>query len=427
MSALNHDAPLNIAVVGSGIAGLTAAHLLAQKHRVTLLEKNNRLGGHTNTIVIEDGPDAGTAIDTGFIVFNDQTYPLFQRLLERLGVPSQPSEMSFGFCSEVTGLQYAGTGLRGLFADRSNALNPRFLGLLAEIARFCRVSRRDLRDGLLRDRTVGAYLSWRGFSANVARNYIVPMAAAIWSATQRSIRDFPAESLIRFWENHGLLSLQNRPNWMTVSGGSHTYIHALKERLKDAVHVGAAIAHVRREHSAVVLNMADGREERYDAVVLAAHADESLRLLADPSQDERQLLGAWTYQENRTLLHTDPQVMPSNPRAWASWNYVESKSLTDDDPVSVTYHMNRLQRLRTRNAYFVTLNNSAAVRRSHVLREIIYTHPVYSFAALASQADLPRLNGSRRTFFCGSYFGYGFHEDAVRSAVDVARMLGTDL
>jgi predicted NAD/FAD-binding protein len=423
----SHEESLRVVVVGSGVAGLTAAYLLQQKHRVTLLEKNTYAGGHSNTVVLPDGPDAGTAIDTGFIVCNDQTYPLFLRLLARLGCPTQPSEMSFGFHSEVTGLQYAGTGWRGLFASPRNAVNPRYLAMLAEIIRFSSRARADLAAGLLRGRTIGDYLAWRGFSEHVTRSYIVPMAAAIWSATQRSIRDFPAEALIRFWANHGLLSLRNRPNWMTVAGGSHRYVKTLLSQLQMPCRLGAAIAHIRREHNGAVLTMRDGTEERYDAVVLAAHADEALRLLADPSEAERRLLGAWSYQENRTLLHTDESVMPSNRHAWASWNHVQRRGGSDDDPVAVSYHMNRLQNLSAQRSYFVTLNNGHSVRREHVLREILYTHPVYTFEAMATQDALPQLNGVRRTFFCGSYFGYGFHEDAVRSAVEVARRLGTDL
>ena len=427
MTTPNPTPRKSIAVIGSGVAGLTAAYLLDARHEVTLFERNDYAGGHTNTVDVSSGPDRGLAIDTGFIVLNDRTYPLFRRLLARLGVPTQDSDMSFAFASEVTGLQYAGTDLGGLFAQRWNLSNPRFPQLLHGITRFCQTARADLYSGRLSGRTVGDYLKWRKIPARTVSNYIVPMAGAIWSASAAGIRDFPAETLVRFWDNHGLLSLKNRPQWMTVQGGSQAYVKQMRATWKVRLHLNTDLEHVRRQASGVVLRHRDGREQSFDTVVLAAHADESLRLLADPSADEQRLLGPWRYQPNHTVLHTDRRVMPSNRRAWASWNYVERPQTAATTPVAVTYHMNRLQQLRAGQDYFVTLNGADYIARDKILREFTYHHPEFSFASLSTQRELPSLNGVRNTYFCGSYFGYGFHEDAVAAGVAVADALGAPL
>ncbi len=417
----------SIAVIGSGVAGLTAAYLLDGRYDVTLFERNDYPGGHTHTIELEAGPDRGLGIDTGFIVCNNKTYPLFLRLLARLGVPTQDSDMSFAFASPATGLQYSGTGWNGIFAQRRNLLNPRFHHLLYHIVRFCKVARADLAGGLIARRTVGEYLAWRKVPEYAVRHYIAPMAGAIWSASASGIRDFPAEALIRFWNHHGLLALEDRPQWMTVSGGSHAYVKKMIANWKVRLHLKTELEHVRRTATGVTLRHRDGREQAFDAVVLAAHADESLRLLADPSADEQRLLGPWSYQPNRTVLHTDARVMPSNRRAWASWNYVEQPGADTRSPVAVTYHMNRLQNLQARQDYFVTLNDNGRIDPGRILRELIYQHPTFTFATMDTQRELPRLNGMRHTYFCGSYFSYGFHEDAVRSAVAVAESLGATL
>ncbi len=417
----------SIAVIGSGVAGLTAAYLLDKHYDVTLFERNDYAGGHTHTIELESGPDRGLGVDTGFIVLNNHTYPLFRQLLARLGVATQNSDMSFAFASEISGLQYAGTDLSGLFAQRWNVVNPRFLALLRGIIRFCKIAQADLHSGQLTGRTVGNYLAWRNVSPQTIRCYIVPMAGAIWSASAAGIRDFPAEALIRFWENHGLLSLKNRPQWMTVQGGSHAYVKRMRETWNVRLELNTQLDHVRREANGVTLRHRDGREQTFAIAVLAAHADESLRLLADPTPDEQRLLSPWSYQPNRTVLHTDERALPSNRRAWASWNYVERPHADEKSPVAVTYHMNRLQNLRARQDYFVTLNDTQFIRAERILREFTYDHPVYTFASLATQRELPGLNGVQNTFFCGSYFGYGFHEDAVRSGVEVARARGATL
>ncbi|HMP76648.1 MAG TPA: FAD-dependent oxidoreductase [Kiritimatiellia bacterium] len=418
---------LRIAVLGGGVAGLTAALLLQERHRVTLYERNDYIGGHTNTIAIPDGPDAGTPVDTGFIVLNNKTYPLFNRLLRRLDCPVRDSDMSFGYHDEESGLQYAGTGFGGLFAQPLNALKPSYWRFLKEITRFCTTARADLAAGRLAGLTVGEYLAQCGFSPFTRRAYILPMAGAIWSSSMRDIEAFPAEMMIRFWENHGLLSLEDRPQWMTVAGGSQSYVRRAIARMEGSLHVRAPVRSVRREGGAVRVEAEGHPTAAFDAVVLAAHADESLRMLADPSADEQRLLGAWNYQRNFTVLHTDESLMPPNRRAWASWNYRRTAGAGMDGPVPVTYHMNRLQGLHTQRQYFVTLNSPRAPRPETVIREIDYTHPLFSFASMRTQAELPALNGVNRTFFCGSYFGYGFHEDAVRSGVEVAKQFGIAL
>jgi uncharacterized protein len=418
---------LNIAVIGSGAAGLTAAWLLRQKHAVTLFEKSDRVGGHTNTVVIESGPDAGTPVDTGFIVFNDRNYPTLTRLFARLGCGARFSDMSFGFFSERTGLSYCASNLNGLFAQRTNLLRPSYWRMWAEVFRFWRVARESLAADPLGGKTMGQFLAEHRIGRAAVEQFILPMGAAIWSAPHAGMLEFPAESMLRFWANHGLLSANDHPRWQTVIGGSHSYVKLMRKDLRDAIVTCAQIEGVRRDERGAVVRMNDGREVSFDRVVIAVHADQALRLLADPSADEQRLLGAWTYSGNHTVLHTDTSFMPANRRAWASWNYVEEKAAAADRPVPVTYWMNRLQGLRASRDYLVTLNPSRPIAEGCVLREFTYEHPQFTAAAVASQRELPDLNGRRSTFFCGSYFGHGFHEDAVKSGANVAQAFGVEL
>ena len=404
-----------IAVIGGGVAGIVAAHLLQNDHQVTLFEQHDYLGGHTHTVTIEEGPDAGTGVDTGFIVFNEATYPLFIAFLDQLGVASRATEMSFGFHCRETGFTYAGNNLNGVFSQRANLVSPRFWRFLLEIGRFCRQAEADLA-GDADLGTLAYYLARHRFQPFMADHYLAPMAAAIWSTPAGRVTAFPARSFLRFFKNHGLLDLRHRPRWRTVSGGSHSYVRAFRDRFRGAIRLDSPVQQVRRADDGVELAFADRSAERFDAVVVAAHADQALRLLADPSADESRLLGAWRYELNTTVLHTDTSVLPPVERARACWNFRRERGDQGERPVYVTYSMNLLQGLATRRHYLVTLNRPGGYDEGQVLARMDYHHPLYTDASMATQAALPSLNGVRRTWFCGSYFGYGFHEDAVRSA-----------
>jgi predicted NAD/FAD-binding protein len=418
---------LRIAVVGGGVAGITAAHLLQRRHDVTLFERNDYVGGHTHTIAVPDGPDAGTPVDTGFIVLNDRTYPTFHRLLAGLGVGVRPAEMSFSLHDERRRFFYAGNALNGLFAQRRNAVRPSFLRMLRDILRFSRDGLRTLERGSDAGLPLRDYLAQRAYGPELARDYLVPMSAAIWSTSPAEVLDFPAGSLLRFFKNHGLLSLRDRPQWQTVVGGSHAYVRAFLARFAGRVHTASPVGALRRTPAGVVLRTTGGQELDFDRAVIAAHADEALALLADPSEEERRLLGAWRYLENRTVLHADPAVLPPRRRAWASWNFVREAGSSDAAPVSVSYWMNLLQGLEAHQEYCVSLNRRSAVREERVIARLVYHHPAYTEASLATQASLPALNGPRATYFCGSYFGHGFHEDAVRAGAAVGRAFGLEL
>ncbi len=415
---------LDVAVIGGGVSGITAAYLLQQRHRVSLYERNDYLGGHTHTVVIPEGPDAGAPVDTGFIVLNDRTYPLFNRLLERLEIEIRPSDMSFSYHSLRSGYQYASRGLNALFAQRANLVNPAHLYMLTEILRFNRAARAGLKAGSIGDVTLGGFLRRMHMSPSFRTRYIVPMAAAIWSSPDDDIMDFPMATFARFFHNHGLLSVRDQPQWYYVRGGSHSYVNAFREGFEGQIHTRRPIRGLKRSDTGVEVRLADGSRQRHDVAVVATHADEALALLEDPSAEEKRLLGAWRYSENQVVLHTDVSWMPPQKRAWASWNYRRASVADDHAPIVLTYHMNRLQRLRTQRQYFVTLNPPAPIDPRATVDTFIYHHPMYTFGSMATQAELPRLNGDRRTYYCGSYWGYGFHEDAVRAAVSVAAALG---
>lgn len=421
--------PPAIAVVGGGVAGLTAAWLLQKVAKVHLYERNDYIGGHTRTATIEEGPDAGTPVDMGFIVMNHRNYPLLTRLLSRLRVDLGDSDMSFGYRCEGSGYEYAGTSLRGLFAQPANLLRPTHWGMLRDIMRFNEDARRQLREGALRNETLGEFLKRGGYGHAFAQHYLLAMGAAIWSSPSSRMLDFPARAFLRFFNNHGLLTPSRRLQWRYVRGGSQTYVREMLRTFLGEVVLNARLSGIRRmPGGGAMLRLADGSERAYSHLVLAAHADESLALLDDPSPRERELLGAWQYQQNDTILHTDTGVMPRARAAWASWNF--SRAPGDSGgarPVSITYHMNRLQQLRTRQQYFVTLNREPSPDPARILQRVTFTHPVYSAAALNSQDALRDLNGTANTYYAGSYLGYGFHEDAVRSAVDVAAHFGVAL
>jgi predicted NAD/FAD-binding protein len=421
------DNNLRVAVVGGGVAGIVSAYLLQQKHQVTLLEQNDYLGGHTNTIEIKTGPDAGLAVDTGFIVLNNATYPLFQEFLAQLGVATRAAEMSFGFQCQQTGLVYAGNDLNGLFAQRRNLVSPSFFRFLLEIGRFSKQAREGLVADNIPEITLGEYLQHGRYSRFMIENYLLPMAAAIWSTPALRSADFPAEAVLRFFKNHGLLSFRNRPQWKTVVGGSFSYVKAFRKTFTGDIRLNAGVKKVYREAGGVRLQFADGHSEFFDRVVFAAHADQALQLLGDPSADEQRLLGPWEYQLNHTVLHTDAGLLPEQRSAWSAWNFTREVASSDEQPVYVSYYMNLLQGFSAERHYCVTLNRRQDFSPETVIAEFDYHHPQYSFASLKTQEDLPTLNGQQHSWFCGSYFGYGFHEDAVRAAVAVGKDFGVEL
>ena len=415
---------MRIAIVGGGVAGITAAYLIQRNHQVSLYEKNAYVGGHTHTITIPNGPDSGTPVDTGFIVFNDRTYPILNRFFRELGVSIRKSDMSFGYFHEKSGFQYASTNLNSLFAQRRNILSPGYWSMLAEVLLFNRRVLHRLKKGMLEGLTLGQFLRRYRFSDRFRQQYLFPMVAAIWSAPDLEVDQFPMLTFARFFDNHGLLTIHRHPQWYYVAGGSHTYVKAFLDQFQGEVFTQADIASIERGNGCVTIKDADGATRTFDRVVIATHADEAYRLLADPSDEERRLLGAWRYSINQTYLHTDLTWMPSNPNAWASWNIIRGTLSDSGSPVTLTYHMNRLQQLKTRNQYLVTLNPFKPIAEDKVIARMTYTHPVFTFESLGTQPDLPGLNGVRNTFFCGSYFGYGFHEDAARSGVQAAAAMG---
>lgn len=412
-----------IGVVGGGVAGIVASYLLQDDADVTLFEKNDYFGGHTNTIVIQDGRDEGLAVDTGFIVLNDRTYPLLHSLFRRLNVSVRYSDMSFGYYCERSGLQYAGTGLNGLFADRFRALNPGYLKFLMEISTF---GKRGISDITRLDSsvTLGAYLKECGYGQMTIEQYILPMGAAIWSTPADGMLEFPALTFLEFFKNHGLLNLRDRPQWQTVSGGSFQYVRRFIESFKGTLFSKSAISRVARTASGVDIETEDGERHNFDSVVMAVHADQVLSLLKDPSEEEQNLFSVWSYQLNRAILHTDVRVLPPKKAARASWNYRREKGVGREDTLSLTYHMNRLQGLNASREYCVTLNSTANIREEYIIADIPYMHPLFTTAAINARSQINSLNGRDRIWFCGSYCGYGFHEDAVRSAVQVVESFG---
>ena len=416
---------LRIAVIGGGVAGITAAHCLSRRHRVTLLERENRLGGHTYTVTVPDGPDAGLPVDMGFIVHNDRTYPLLNRLLDQLGVERADTDMSFSYYNSMDGFVYAGTGLNGLFAKRSNLINPSFWNMLLDIYRFCRWAIRDLEEGRLDGVSLGEYARMRRTGKVMMERYLVPMASAIWSAPDAFISHFPAETFVRFFQNHGLMTISDRPQWRYIPGGSSTYVEAFTEVFPGEVRLNVPVAAVRRTENGVAVQTGD-TTETYDAVVLATHGDTTARLISDQDEIERSALGTWRYTDNRVVLHTDVSFLPPVRRGWASWNFFQGP----EEPghhVRVSYHMNRLQQLDATREYIVTLNPSQEPAQDSIVHDVHFAHPQFSMGSLKSQRQLKELNGRRATFYCGSYHGNGFHEDAVRSAVDVSRLFGIEL
>lgn len=408
---------LRIAVVGSGVSGLSAAWLLSTRHDVTLFEQADRLGGHANTAVV-DTPDGRVEVDTGFIVYNHETYPNLVALLDHLGVATHETEMSLSVSRHGGGLEYAGTSLGTVFAQPVNMVRPGFWSMLRDLRRFYETAPRDLAELAVHPLSLGEYLESRGYGARFRDDHLLPMAAAIWSAPPTTMLDYPAASFIRFYENHGLLKLYARPAWHTIVGGSKAYVQRLARRLDGKIRSGTKVVEIARSGSGVVVRTADSEPERFDHVVLATHADEALALLADATDKERRLLGAFRYSRNQAILHTDPRLMPRRRHVWSSWNYIESGD------AYVTYWMNRLQRLPTSSPIFVTLNPPASLAGTLILKTENYTHPIFDSAAIEAQRLLWPMQGERNTWYCGAYFGAGFHEDGLQAGLAVAEDLG---
>ncbi len=408
-----------IAVIGSGISGLSAAYYLSRAHAVHVFECDQRLGGHTNTVTVESerGP---LHIDTGFIVHNERTYPNFCRLIRELGVATQPSDMSFAVTGHDGGFEYSSNGLRGFFAQGSNWISPRHFGLLGEILRFNREAPRLLEDPHASETTLAEFLDAGRYSQTFIDRYLIPMAGAVWSMAPEVMPGFPALTLIRFMRNHGMLGIKTHPQWLAIRGGSRSYLDPLTAPFRQRIHRNASIRSVARFERGVTLEFRGRPPLEFDEVVFACHGDQILPLLADPSDSERTILGAFTTSRNDTCLHTDSALLPKRAAARASWNYL----LGDSGKVTVTYHMNRLQSLSAEEDYCVTLNTDGAIRPGRVLRRMLYEHPLYTRAAIRAQGRWSEISGRNHTHFCGAYWFYGFHEDGVVSGIRVAEALG---
>ena len=412
---------MRIAVVGTGISGLGAAWLLAPKHEVRLFEREPRIGGHTHTHRVAD-PRGTVAVDSGFIVYNEETYPLLTKLFAALGVRSQPIDMSFSFECERCRVVYSGLGVKGVFSDPRNVIRPGFLRFLAQIQRFHAAGRRG---GTTRDaRTLRDLVAQAG-SEVLGRHYAYPLASALWSTGIPSVERFPAGMFVDFFRGHRLFQVRGRLQWRSIPGGSRTYVEAMLGRLEGRVHTGFPVRSVVRRKTFCRLHFRDGTSQEFDRVILATHADEALALLRDPSDAERELLGAWRYAANDTWVHSDATFLPSRAAAHASWNYHVSDCRSPSPVTTMTYNLNRLQRLDPATPWLVTLNPSRPPNRVH--DRVTYTHPVYTMASAATRSAISALNGEHGTYFCGAYLGFGFHEDGFRSAVEAAGQLGGTL
>lgn len=412
---------MNIAVIGGGISGLTAAYLLSRRHQVSLFEASPTAGGHTYTVDVEDA-GRRLAIDMGFIVFNRRTYPLFLRLLDELGVASQDSDMSFSVRSDATGFEYNGGDLNQVFAQRSNLLRPSFYRMLLGILRFHRLGPQLLQaDGRT---TVGEFVARHGFSKPFVERYLIPVGAAIWSTDPGRLLEYPARTMGAFLTNHGMLTVNDRPQWLAIAGSSRTYVQALEKHLQGRLRLATPVDTVRRHDDSVELRPRGGSWESFDQVVFATHSDQALRLLGDATPRERQVLGAIPYQDNEAVLHTDRRFLPRRRRAWASWNY--HMDTASSGGVQLTYYMNRLQNIDSERHYCVTLNRTAEIDPSTILHQARFAHPLYNGDGIAAQGCWHEISGRRRTHFCGAYWGFGFHEDGVVSARRVANRLGVE-
>lgn len=414
---------MKIAIIGSGISGITAGCLLHGAHEVSLFESESRIGGHTHTVQVQcDGQSY--EVDTGFIVYNEATYPNFIQLLERFRVPTQWSDMSFSVEHERSGRAYASHGFWSIFADRASLFDCAQWGLLREIFRFNAEARRFLASGDTSS-SMEEFLLARGFSAYFKERYVVPLFSSIWSAAPGDVGAYPANYFLNFFKNHGLLEVKTGPRWRVITGGSSTYARAFTQAWRERIRLSTPVRSVRRAEDHVQIGFGNGESEEFDEVIFAVHSDVALRMLEDPTTQEREILGALPYQDNDVVLHTDTALMPRNRRAWASWNYHLSE--TPGAHATLTYDMNRLQGLEANERFLVTLNATGRIDPAKILRRFQYAHPVYTAQGIAAQKRHSEISGIRRTHYCGAYWGYGFHEDGVKSALEVARRFGRQL
>jgi predicted NAD/FAD-binding protein len=409
---------MKIAIIGGGVSGLACAHTLHSEHELVVFEASSQVGGHANTVTVATESGA-YRIDTGFIVFNDRNYPSFQRLLGELDVPTQASPMSFGV-SDGVDFEYNGASPNGLFASRAQLIRPTLYRMVADLIRFDRDARELLASD--EDPSLREWLDQQRYSRAFVQRLIVPQASAVWSADPAQMWSFPARFLVEFFDNHGVLGFRDRPRWRTITGGSRTYVEALTRPWRECLRLSTPVTGVARHSDHVTVSARGCGPERFDAVVMATHSDQALTLLADPSERERELLSAIPYQINEAVLHTDRSLLPRRRRAWASWNY----HLDAEPPggCTVTYHMNRLQSLRADREFCVTLNRTAAIDPERIIRTFQYAHPVYTPAGVAAQSRHHEISGRNRTHYCGAYWGWGFHEDGVKSALRVVREIG---
>lgn len=412
---------MKIAVIGAGISGLSCAHYLSAGHEVSVFEAGKQIGGHTATVDVQLGTRR-YAIDTGFIVFNDWTYPNFIALMEQLGVPSKPTAMGFSVRDPESGLEYSGANLDTMFAQRKNLLSPSFMGMIRDILRFNKESVTDLESGALAEpETLGAYLARNGYGRRFKEQYLTAMGSAIWSADCATILDFPVVFFLRFFKNHGLLSVSERPQWRVIEGGSREYLEPLCARFAERVYTSHAVRTVRRSTAhGVTLCMADGQQHHFDQVVFACHSDQALAVLEQPTVQEESVLGSIPYQANDVVLHTDTRLLPRNRKTWSSWNYTLGQS---SGRAVVTYNMNILQGISAPETFCVTLNNTDAINPNKILGRFEYEHPVFSQAAMKAQQRWDEINGVADTWYCGAYWYNGFHEDGVVSALRVVDAL----
>ena len=411
-----------IAVIGSGISSLTSAYILSQEHDVYLFEKNDYIGGHTHTHKIKED-NKSLNIDSGFIVYNENTYPNFIKLLDKLSVKRQHTEMGFSVKSNMNDFEYSGNSLNAFFAQRINILKPSFLKMIRDILRFNKLSSSKL-NSLNHNLSLKDFLYTHNFSTSFIENYVIPMGAAIWSTSPKLMLDMPASFFIRFFKNHGLLQITNRPQWWVIKNGSKQYVKEIIKPFEKNIRLNTEISMIERNDRGVKINYKDGQEE-FDSVVIGTHSDQALKLIKNPTSDELNVLSSIKYQKNIALIHTDESILPKRKLAWSSWNYLMNKD--KEELVTLTYNMNILQSLKSNKTYCVTINNTQDLNTDKIIKEIVYHHPLFTKESVQAQNKKSSICGQNNTYYCGAYWGYGFHEDGVNSALDVCKKFGLSL